>query len=156
MNVDFIILRKFTGPIVVRLLQRSKFPQKYNALPVLLHKWAVTSVRPEATLQMFVCRFFQCVDKDITFPTVWDSNYIPFTLKVLKMNAHQVYMYFKINVEFQHVWCVFYLHLIARMLGVNSQEISWRLDMILTNLFYTKIFFTIVHQTFHIIGALRI
>lgn len=53
-------------------------------------------------------------------------------------------------------------HLIARIFLIYLQEVSRRPEVILTNLFYTKIFFTFsqyamynyVTDIFHIIGAL--
>jgi len=35
---------------------------------------------------------FQCLDKEITFPTAWDSNYIPSIFKVLKNNCLCLYI----------------------------------------------------------------
>lgn len=53
-------------------------------------------------------------------------------------------------------------HLIDRIFAIDLQEVSWRPEIILTNLFYTKIFFYIqsvrnvplyITDIFHIIGA---
>lgn len=101
-------------------------------------------------LQTLSLIFFQCLDKDCTFPIPWGPKICSIYFEsVFRLNALLVELSCKINVVFQHVWCVISLieslQLIYRKC-LEDLKSSWQIYFI-QKYFFTFSQYAMYHYT---------